>query len=183
MVFLGDISILSTLSLLLLLSHLCVVHTCRTGTLQECQDAPFVPGHNLAGEGFDVVTLQHKGAYVLDFQTYLTPTNTYTLCENPRRSFNNCKQELTSALLSSVTSVAESSNSMTENDWSLGLELNDMVDMNVGGSHSTVMEYAMAQSKIDKSAFTSHQLSCTHYKYVTVFPCYIKCIFYYYAQL
>lgn len=169
---------LSTLSLLLL-SHLCVVHTCRTGTLQECQDAPFVPGHNLAGEGFDVVTLQHKGAYVLDFQTYLTPANTCMLCENPLqgnqlqklplsvldwRSFSSCKQELTSALLSSVTSVAESSSSMIENDWTLGLELDDLVDMNVGGSHSTSVEFARAQSRIDKSAFSSHQLSCAHYR-------------------
>lgn len=169
------------LPLLLLLSHLCVVHTCRTGTLQECHDAPFVPGHNLAGEGFDVVTLQHKGAYVLDFQTYLTPTNTCTICENPLqgnqlqklplsvldwRSFSNCKQELTSAILSTATSVAESATSVIENDWSMGLELGDLGNMNVGGSHSNAVEFAMSQSRVDKSAFTSHQLSCAHYRYI-----------------
>ncbi|XP_031439588.1 perforin-1-like [Clupea harengus] len=168
------------LALLFLLSHLCVVHTCRTGTLQECHDAPFVPGHNLAGEGFDVVTLQHKGAYVLDFQTYLTPNNTCTICENQLqgnqlqklplsvldwRSFSNCKQELTSAILSTATSVAESATSVIENDWSIGLELGDLVNMNVGGSHSNAVEFAMSQSRVDKSAFTSHQLSCAHYSY------------------
>ncbi|XP_076147247.1 perforin-1-like [Alosa pseudoharengus] len=174
------------LPLLLILSHLGVIHTCRTGTLQECHDAPFVPGHNLAGEGFDVVMMQHKGAYVLDLQTYLTPSNTCTLCENPHqgdqlqklplsvldwRPNTNCKQELTSASLSSVTNVAESATSVINNDWSIGLELGDIGDVNVGGSHSNTVEYAMVQSRIDKSAFTSHELSCTHYSYrVPNFP-------------
>ncbi|KAL2085315.1 hypothetical protein ACEWY4_018635 [Coilia grayii] len=171
---------LSPSLLVLLLSHLCIVHTCRTGTLRECQKAPFVPGHNLAGEGFDVVTLQRKGAYVLDFQTYLTEANICTLCENPLqgnqlqklplsvldwRSFTNCKQELSAAVLSTATSVAQSATSVIENDWSVGLELGDLVDMTVGGSHSTTTEYASAQSRVDTSAFASHQLSCAHYSY------------------
>ncbi|XP_062377875.1 perforin-1-like [Sardina pilchardus] len=172
----------SPLPLLLLLSHFGVIHTCRPGTLQECLEAPFVPGHNLAGEGFDVVTLQHKGAYVLDLQTYLTPTNTCTLCENPHqgdqlqklplsvldwRSTTNCKEELTDALLSSVTKVSESATSVIEKNWSVGLELDYKVkvNMNLGGSHSTPVKFAMAQSRVDKSAFTSHQFSCTHYSY------------------
>ncbi|XP_063063614.1 perforin-1-like [Engraulis encrasicolus] len=169
------------LLLVLLLSNLCIVHTCRTGHLQECQHAPFVPGHNLAGEGFDVVTMQHKGAYVLDVQTYLTSDDTCTLCENPLmgnqlqklplsvldwRSFSNCKQELSAAMLGTASSVAESTTSSIENDWKVGLELGNLVDITVvGGSQSTAAEYASTQSKVDKSAFASHQLSCAHYSY------------------
>ncbi|XP_036385854.1 perforin-1-like [Megalops cyprinoides] len=165
---------------LLALAHMGMVLTCRVGTLEECQTAPFVPGHNLAGEGFDVVKLQHKGAYVIDLQTYLTPTNSCTLCENPHhgdqlqklpisildwRSFSNCKQELSSAVLSSVTSVADSATDLVENDWTVGLELGDIADLTVGGSHSNAAEFASSASMVDKSVFTSHQLSCSHYSY------------------
>ncbi|XP_063063612.1 perforin-1-like [Engraulis encrasicolus] len=166
--------------LLVLLSYLCVIHTCRIGFWQECDDAPFVPGHNLAGEGFDVVTMQHKGAYVLDVQTYLTPNDTCTVCENPLmgnqlqrvplsvldwRAFTNCRQEISAAVLSTATSVAESTTSSIENDWTVGLGLGDMVGVTVGGSHASATEYASAQSKVDKSAFASNQLTCAHYSY------------------
>ncbi|XP_063062629.1 perforin-1-like [Engraulis encrasicolus] len=166
--------------LLVLLSYLCIVHTCRVGSWQECDDAPFIPGHNLAGEGFDVVTMQHKGAYVLDVQTYLTPNDTCTVCENPLmgnqlqkvplsvldwRAFTNCRQEMSAAVLNTASSVAESTTSSIENDWTVGLELGDMAGMTVGGSLATATEYASAQSKVHKSAFASNQLTCAHYSY------------------
>ncbi|KAJ8338759.1 hypothetical protein SKAU_G00355450 [Synaphobranchus kaupii] len=165
---------------LLALGHMGVVFSCREGTLEECQEAPFVPGHNLAGEGFDIVKLQHKGAYVIDLQTFLNPSNTCTLCENPLhgdqlqklplsvldwRSFTNCKQELSSALLDTVTSVADSATDLIENDWTVGLGVEDLGDVTVGGSHSAAVEFATDASAVDKSIFTSHRLSCSHYSY------------------
>ncbi|KAJ8287231.1 hypothetical protein GJAV_G00049170 [Gymnothorax javanicus] len=168
------------LCLVVLLGHLGGVFSCRVGTREECEAAPFVPGHNLAGEGFDIARLQHKGSYVIDLQTFLGANNSCTLCENTLhrnelqklpvsvldwRAFTNCKQELSSALLDTVTSVAESSTNVIENDWTLGLGIEDLVDLTVGGSHSTAVEFATAASAADKSVFTSHQLSCSHYSY------------------
>ncbi|XP_007250855.3 perforin-1-like [Astyanax mexicanus] len=150
---------------------------CRTGNLQECLKAPFVPGHNLVGEGFDVVTLQRKGAYVSDVQTFLTPTNSCTLCENPFmggelqklplsvldwRATNRCNLQISGAVFSSVSSLLESSTSMIENDWKVGLNLKD-VGLQLGGSKSEEVTFANSRLKVDKTYFSSHQLSCTHY--------------------
>lgn len=58
------------------------VQACRTGSGSECEKASFVPGHNLAGEGFDVVRMRRTGAYVINVKAHLADNHTCTLCPN-----------------------------------------------------------------------------------------------------
>lgn len=74
-------------SVLLLLAlpvvlEVCGVQSCRTSSGSECEKAPFVPGHNLAGEGFDVVRMRRTGAYVINVKAHLADNHTCTLCPN-----------------------------------------------------------------------------------------------------
>ncbi|KAI4877247.1 hypothetical protein NFI96_014307, partial [Prochilodus magdalenae] len=152
--------------------------SCRTGTWKECVDAPFVPGYNLVGEGFDVVTLQRKGVYVSDVQTFLTPSSTCTLCENPFmggelqkvplavldwRAVNYCNLQISGAVFSSVSALLESSSMVIENDWKVGLDLAGVANLQLGGTNSFESSFATSSIKVDKSYFSSHQLSCTYY--------------------
>ncbi|XP_061117000.1 perforin 1.5 [Conger conger] len=153
---------------------------CRTGLLSECEEAPFVPGYNLAGEGFDVVTMQRKGAYVIDVKSYLTHSNTCTLCQNPFqggqaqkipvsvldwRTASLCKKQLSSALHHSVDSLVRSSASLLNIDWAMGLNLDETGTAVLTGSRSEVAQFARSQFSLDKATFATHEISCTHYGY------------------
>ncbi|KAI3352749.1 hypothetical protein L3Q82_019336 [Scortum barcoo] len=52
------------------------------GTPQECKKAQYVPGYNLGGEGFDIVTMERKGAYVIDTETWDLGNGTCRLYRN-----------------------------------------------------------------------------------------------------
>uniref|UniRef100_A0A3P8Q6J7 Perforin 1.5 n=1 Tax=Astatotilapia calliptera TaxID=8154 RepID=A0A3P8Q6J7_ASTCA len=157
----------------------CSVQACQSGTGSQCEKAPFVPGHNLAGEGFDVVRMRRTGAYVINVKAHLADNHTCTLCPNrfqkgeiqrlpasvlDWRPFSRCSKQLSSALHHSVDSLLRSSNSLVNNNWDLGLSLDNIGKAVLGGSRSDLAKFARSQHSVDKATFAIHEISCTYYR-------------------
>lgn len=153
---------------------------CYTGSGSECEKASFVPGHNLAGEGFDVVRMRRTGAYVINVKAHLSDNHTCTLCPNrfqqgqiqrlpaavlDWRPFSRCSKQLSSALHHSVDSLLRSSNSLVSNNWGLGLSLDEIGKVVLGGSRSDLAKFARSQHSVDRATFAIHEISCTYYSY------------------
>ncbi|CAB1345319.1 unnamed protein product, partial [Coregonus sp. 'balchen'] len=146
-----------------------VLSSCTTGRPAECKAALSAPGTNLAGEGFDIVTMERKQAYVIDVDNWRkTDNGTCTLCVNPFmegqtqrlpaavvdwRPMQNCHMKLASMVYDS--SEAFVSSSQTEAKGSVI----------VGGTHSKAAKTVMSQSKKDKYSFIKQDIHCSYYSY------------------
>ncbi|XP_034543373.1 perforin-1-like [Notolabrus celidotus] len=165
------------LSLLLSLSP---ALSCRIGNGRKCATSSFVPGHNLAGEGFDVVTLQRKGAYLIDVKTYLTPRSTCTLCTNylqgkklqklplsvvDWRATSQCSTELSSTEHTTVSSLVSSYISQDITELKLGIDFQKFFGLGVVGTRSNVYTFASERSKEDRYSFSTQRIACSHYGY------------------
>ncbi|XP_041038116.1 perforin-1-like [Carcharodon carcharias] len=174
-------------AILLLLLCLCFRDSlcdCNTGNANECQGTSFVPGARLAGEGYDVVTLQTKGAFVIDVNSRCNPDGTCTLCSNwlmsdarqrlplslvDWRVRPSCKRLLSSRLFRSAAELGISASSKISNDWKADLQVTPKPGVTanfvVAGSKSKLTTFGTTRSKSDKYSFTSHEFHCQYYQY------------------
>ncbi|KAK5866535.1 hypothetical protein PBY51_020720 [Eleginops maclovinus] len=155
------------------------------GTPQECANATFVPGYNLGGEGFDIVTMERKGAYVIDTETWDLGNGSCRLYSNSLannvkqkvpvavtdwRTSTKCNLKVSSQLYDSVETLINDSTSSVSNDWKLGLKLPVDPSLTVslgvafGGSHSKESRFAIEKSKKDHYTFFSHYVDCQFYR-------------------
>ncbi|XP_035491865.2 perforin-1 [Scophthalmus maximus] len=157
------------------------VLSCRVnGTL--CQSAPFVPGYNLAGVGFDLVTLKRKGAYVIDLKTYLNSDGTCNVRSNPLqgsylqklplsavdwRVASRCSTTVHSSLDTSTSSILQRLNDQESRSWKTGLNLERYVSvgLEVGGTRAAAYNFVATRAKEDRYTFSTHTVTCSHYSY------------------
>uniref|UniRef100_A0A672Y474 Perforin-1-like n=1 Tax=Sphaeramia orbicularis TaxID=375764 RepID=A0A672Y474_9TELE len=155
--------------------------SCQVASFTECQQASFVPGHNLAGEGFDVVKMQTSGASVIDVKTFMSGgvQGNCTVCHNPLlnqtqklptsvldwRVKVQCRRSLSSQVFESSQSVLKETSQSLGIHWKVGLSLPNLGGFAVGGSHSTSSKFAESRSKKDKFSFTTHDFKCRYYTF------------------
>ncbi|MBN3299705.1 perforin-1 [Amia ocellicauda] len=157
-----------------------VVLGCHTGTRRKCQSASFVPGYNLVGEGFDIVSMKRKGAYVINIETWEMANGRCRLCKNTQlggawqkvplsvldwRPRVNCRRSLTSKLYQSSESVLKDSTDSASGSWKVGLGLVGVGGLYVGGTHSKSARFAMEKSRSDKYSFASQDVNCKYYSF------------------
>ncbi|XP_061575042.1 perforin-1-like [Cololabis saira] len=166
-------------------SPLCLSSTVSfIGSPQQCKKAHFVPGYNLGGEGFDIVTMKRKGAYVINTETWDLGNKTCRMFKNSYmkgekqkvpaavvdwRALPKCSLKVSSTLYDSVESLVNDSTSSVSNNWKLGLDIpahfSVSVGVGFGGSHSRASEFGMRKSKRDRYDFVRHSVHCNTYRY------------------
>lgn len=167
-------------------SPLCLPSTVSfIGTPQECQKAHFVPAYNLGGEGFDIVTMKRKGAYVIDTEAWKLSNGTCRLYRNSYmggvnqkvpvsvvdwRILPQCSLKVSSTVYDSVESLVNDSTSSVSNNWKIGLDIpvhaSATVGIGFGGSHSKQSTFVMQKSKKDRYTFSQHAVNCKVYRWV-----------------
>ncbi|XP_072239837.1 perforin-1-like [Leuresthes tenuis] len=154
------------------------------GTPQECKKAHFVPGYNLGGEGFNIVTMERKGAYIIDTETWKLGNGTCRMYRNEYmrsekqkvpaavldwRILPQCSLMLSTTLYDSAESLINDSTSSVSNNWKIGLDIpvnpSASVGVGFGGSQSKMAKFGMQKSKQDRYTFTRHSVQCTYYSY------------------
>uniref|UniRef100_A0A673GU42 Perforin 1.2 n=1 Tax=Sinocyclocheilus rhinocerous TaxID=307959 RepID=A0A673GU42_9TELE len=146
---------------------------------KECEHAPFVPGYNLAGEGFDVVTMERKGSYVINTEIWDLGNGTCKLRKNNYmngikqklpaavvdwRTLPKCSMKVSSQIFESSEALVNDSSSALSVGWKVGLDVK-AVGAAVGSTHSREAKFAMTKSKQDKYSFTKHEVGCNFYRY------------------
>ncbi|KAI5619735.1 perforin 1.9 precursor [Silurus asotus] len=158
------------------------IQNCYKVKETQCLKIDFAPGSNLAGEGFDITTMERKGVFVIDTSSWLQ-NNTCTVCKNPYmggqmqklplsvvdwRPSQKCHVKVSGTVYQSSESLVSSTVSSIENNWKLGLNIvvsQFQGSLMMASSQSKVAEYSLEKTKRDKFSFTSHTVSCGYYRY------------------
>ncbi|KTF82883.1 hypothetical protein cypCar_00023919 [Cyprinus carpio] len=166
---------------LLLFLYLPIAFCCEMAPSTECEKLPFVPGHNLVGEGFDIVQMKTTGAFVVDVRTYMTggEHGNCTQCENKLlnekqklpasvvdwRVKVQCRRSVGAKIYESASSVLKDTTNSASASWKIGLSVPMVGGVAVGGTHSRSARFAKSHAAQDKFSFTSHTFSCRYYSF------------------
>ncbi|XP_066531802.1 perforin-1-like [Hoplias malabaricus] len=150
------------------------------GSPADCEKADFVPGHNLGGEGFDIVKMERKGSYVIDMEKWDTGNGSCKMFNNPYlnnvkqkvpaavvfwRTLPTCSMKVSSKIFESSEALVNDSTSSITNNWKVGLDVKFISSVSLGGTHSREARFGMEKSKEDKYSFTKHLIQCRFYTY------------------
>ncbi|XP_017577025.1 perforin-1-like [Pygocentrus nattereri] len=150
------------------------------GGPEDCNNADFVPGYNLGGEGFDVVKMEQKGSYVIDMDKWDIGNGSCKMYENPYlndkkqktpaavvfwRALPKCSMKVSSKMYDSSEALVNDSTSSISNNWKMGLDVMCKGSVSVGGTHSREAQFGMKKSKEDDFSFTKHGVECSFYSY------------------
>ncbi|XP_053326590.1 perforin-1 [Spea bombifrons] len=156
--------------------------SCQTEKEAECRKLPFVPGHNLLGEGLDIVTMKKTRASVLDLEEYMKQ-KTCTVCKNPHQKMArqklpqslvdwkpqySCSRNIISEVSRSTVSLAEELASSLKNEWQAGLELEHLkanAKLVLAGSQSQLNQFTQQKTSSDRYSFVKQRLRCTYYSF------------------
>ncbi|KAL1255085.1 hypothetical protein QQF64_013146 [Cirrhinus molitorella] len=166
---------------LLLLLYFPIALCCEQAPSTECEKIPFVPGHNLVGEGFDIVQMKTTGAFVVDVQTYVSGGDhgNCTKCDNGLlnekqklpasvvdwRIKVQCRRSLSAKMYETASSVLKDTTTSASVSWKVGLSVPMVAGVAVGGTHSRSARFAKSHTSQDKYSFTSHSFSCRYYSF------------------
>lgn len=164
---------------LLLLLFLPFALCCETVPNAQCKNLKFVPGHNLVGEGFDIVRMKTTGAFVVDVVTYMNGggDGNCTVCENSLleekqkvpasvmdwRVKIQCRHSLSTKVYESASSVLKETTNSLSVGWRVGLSVPLVASAAVAGTLSMSARFANTHSAQDKYSFTGHTFSCRYY--------------------
>ncbi|XP_041943017.1 perforin-1-like [Alosa sapidissima] len=148
----------------------------------ECDSLPFVPGHNLVGEGFDVVTMRSTGASVINTQTYMVGTGEHgncTVCRNllvgrrqklPVAVANwrvsvRCHRALSAQMLMTGQAVLKENARAPSASWKSGLNLQGLNGFAARGTRSKSSSFAKSLSARDQYSYSRHDFTCRYYAF------------------
>uniref|UniRef100_A0A671P1G1 C2 domain-containing protein n=1 Tax=Sinocyclocheilus anshuiensis TaxID=1608454 RepID=A0A671P1G1_9TELE len=126
------------------------------GSLKECENVPFVPGHNLAGEGFDVVTMERRGSYVINTETWDLGNGTCKLLPAAVvdwRALPKCSMKVSSQIFESSEALVNDSSSALSVSWKVG---------RCQGRWSCSWKHSFLGSKFCNEKIKSRQIHAEH---------------------